>query len=60
MRYIKIPETMLPVEDDILVGDYLFITIGVSIDEPALYGYNGLVTYIEPVETNPNLPEEIS
>jgi hypothetical protein len=44
LRYIKIPETMLPVSDDIPIRDIISFEIGVSIDGPALFGNNGLVT----------------
>lgn len=60
MRYIKIPETLLPVSDDFPVGQKLSFKIGVSIDGPILYGYSGLVTEVESVEIDFNLPENVS
>jgi hypothetical protein len=35
---------MLPVSDDIPIRDIISFEIGVSIDGPALFGNNGLVT----------------
>lgn len=61
MRYIKIPETLLPISDDILVGQNINLRIGVSIDEPTLYGYIGMVSSVTAEDTiDSNLSNNVS
>lgn len=60
MRYIRIPETLLPISDDFPVGQNVNLRIGVNIDGPALTGYFGMVTRVEPIYTDSLLPEDVS
>lgn len=52
MRYIKIPETLLPISDDEIIGQNISLKIGVLIDGPTLFGYDGVVSKVESVSTD--------
>lgn len=60
MRYIRIPETLLPISDDFPVGRNVNLRIGVNIEGPALYGYFGLVTKTEGIPVDTLLSEDVS
>lgn len=51
---------MLPVSDDISPGERIDLRIGVSIDEPALYGFNGMVTRVEQLLPDSSLSKDVS
>lgn len=60
MRYIKIPETLLPISDDIEVGQNVNLRIGVNIEGPALTGYFGLVTEVQQLLPDSILSKDVS
>lgn len=60
MRYIKIPETYLPISDDIIVGEKLNLRIGVNIGGPTLSGFFGVVTEVSGLQTDNLLSKDVS
>lgn len=60
MRYIKIPETLLPISDDFPVGQNVNLRIGVNIEGPTRSGYFGLVVSTEAIPTDMLLSEDVS